>query len=94
MERVLVPRGSIIETIDLELSENDIEKDMGLLFERIKENTDGEGWSLFSSLTTGSNSQDIIYTLMCVLHMVQTGEIDVRQDRLFDEIFIQLLKKN
>jgi segregation and condensation protein A len=95
MERVRIPRGSIVETIDLDLGEHDIEKDMVLLMDRVRENTDSEGWSMFSQLTTGTTDmRDVVYTLLCLLHLVQMGSLDIRQDKMFGEIFIQLLRKS
>ena len=94
VERVHIPRGSIIETIDMELSEHDIEKDMALLLTDIRANTDSEGWSLFSRVTFNADVRQMIYSLLCLLHVVQLGQVDIRQDKLYGEIFIQLLKKN
>ena len=95
MERVRIPRGSIVETIDLDLGEHDIEKDMVLLMDRVRVNTDSEGWSMFSQLTTGTTDmRDVVYTLLCLLHLVQMGSLDIRQDKMFGEIFIQLLRKS
>jgi segregation and condensation protein A len=88
MERVRVPRGSIVETIDLELPEQNIETDMAQLLERIRESRDSEGWSLFSRLTQGHDLQQTVYTLLCLLHLVQMESIDLRQDKMFGEIFI------
>jgi len=94
IERVKVPRGSIMETIDLELAEHDIEREMRDVMARIRQNTDSEGWSLFSSLAKDGDYQNIVYTLVCILHLVQREEVDIRQDKMFGEIFIKLLKEN
>jgi segregation and condensation protein A len=88
MERVRIPRGAITETLDLELPERNIEDDMKDLLGRIRETRDSEGWSLFSRLTEGRDTQQIVYTLLCLLHLVQSDTIDIRQDELFGEIFI------
>jgi segregation and condensation protein A len=93
VERVHIPRGAIIDTIDMELSERDIEKDMELLLTDIQANTDNEGWSLFSKVTCNANPSQLIYSLICLLHLVQMRKIDLRQDKLYGEIFIYLLKK-
>ena len=90
-ERVIIPKGSISETIDLELPERDIEKDIELVFGKIKEATDSEGWSLFSGLTKGNDLRETVYSLLCVLYLVQRGSIDLRQDKIFGEVFIRLL---
>ena len=94
VERVKVPRGSIMETIDLELAEHDIEREMTDVMARIRQNTDSEGWSLFSKLAKENDYQNIVYTLVCILHLVQREEVDIRQDTMFGEIFIKLLKEN
>lgn len=93
VERVHIPRGAITETIDMELSERDIERDMDLLLTDIRSNTDSEGWSLFSRVTHGTDPCQLVYSLICLLHLVQFGHIDVKQDELYGEIFIQLLKQ-
>lgn len=87
------PRGSIIETVDLELEEEDIEKKMKEVLEKIKQNTDQEGWSLFSKIIDKKDNVELVYTLLSVLHLTQSNVIDIKQDELFGEIFIQLLEK-
>ena len=92
VERIHIPRGSIMETVDMDLGERDIEQDMSVILGRVRENTDPEGWSLFSSLVKGAEMRDVVYTLLCVLHLVQLGSLDLRQDKMFGEIFIFLPK--
>jgi segregation and condensation protein A len=87
-EKVRIPRGSIVETVDMELPDRDIEADMERILARVREGTDSEGWSLFSRLTEGMDLRDKVYTLVCVLHLVQSGALDIRQDILFGEVFI------
>lgn len=91
-ERAHIPRGAISEVIDLELSQEDIEKRMNDVLERIKENTDDTGWSLFSSILPERTSTEIIYTLLALLHLTQMQTIDIKQDKFFGEIFIHLLE--
>ncbi len=93
VERVRIPRGAIIETVDLELREHDIENDMVRVLDRIRQHTDREGWSLFSAVTKGQDIQEKVYTLMCILYLVQGGQLDIRQDKIFGEIFVHLPKK-
>ena len=92
IERVRIPRGSIVETVDLELHQHDIEHDMEQVLGKVKENTDSEGWSLFSGITKGDSNQEIVYTLLCLLHLVQMNTIDIRQDEMFGEVFIHLIE--
>ena len=93
VERIRIPRGSITETVDLELAEHDIEHDMELTLGRIRDNTDPTGWSLFSRLTDGLDMQGTVYTLLCVLHLVQLGSLDLKQDKMWGEIFLFLREK-
>ena len=92
-EHVHIPRGSIVEMVDLELADHDIENDMALIMQRVRESTDPEGWSLFSRLTDGYDLRERVYTLLCLLHLVQMGSLDIRQDKMFGEIFVYLIDK-
>jgi segregation and condensation protein A len=89
-ERVRVPRGAITETVDLEMPERDIEKDLEHILARVREGADGQGWALFSRIVSGSDMRGTVYSLLCLLHLVQSGSLDIRQDELFGEIFIHL----
>jgi segregation and condensation protein A len=93
-ERVRVPRGAITETVDLELPERNIEDDMKDILVKVKESRDSEGWSLFSHITSGRDTQQMVYALLCLLHLVQTDSVDLRQDKLFGEIFIHYNKED
>ncbi len=89
-ERVRMPRGSITETVDMELPERDIEQDLARILSRVREGADEQGWALFSRLVSGSDMRGTVYSLLCLLHLVQSGTLDIRQDELFGEIFIHL----
>jgi len=93
VERVRIPRGAIVETLELELNEHDIEKDMESVLAKVRENTDPGGWSLFSRITEGYGMRETVYTLLCLLYLVQLDAIDIRQDEMFGEIFVFLNKK-
>jgi len=90
VERIHIPRGGILETVDMDLGERNIEQDLALTLAKVRENTDSEGWSLFSRLISGKDMRDTVYTLLCVLHLVQHGSLDLKQDKMFGEIFIFL----
>lgn len=90
-EHVTVPRGSITEIVDLELPEHDIEHDLADVLERVRTGTDSEGWSMFSRLTEGYDLRKTVYTLLCLLHLMQNESVDLRQDEFFGELFIRLL---
>lgn len=86
-----VPRGTVNETIDFLISEEDIEKKISDVLEKIRENSDETGWSLFSSIIQNRSNLEIIQTLVYVLHLTQKGTVDVKQDKMFGEIFIHVL---
>lgn len=90
VERTHIPRGAIVETVDLELQQGDVEKDMQALLARIREGTDSEGWSMFSRLVSGYEPRAVVYSLVCILHLVQMEAVDIHQDELFGELFIRL----
>jgi len=92
-DRPKIPRGAVSETIDFVLTEENIEKKMEEVLERIRDSSDDSGWSLFSRILKNGESIEVIYTLLSVLHLVQSGKIDVKQDRMFGEIFICLLER-
>lgn len=84
-----VPRGGITETVDFEVSEHDVERDMAAILERVGQLSDHDGLSLFSRLTSGYEAQAVVYTLLCLLHLVQEGNLSLSQDEMFGEIFIR-----
>lgn len=90
-ERAIVPRGSITETVDLDLGDRDIDRDMHDVLEKVRAHTDSTGWSLFSRLVHGCDMRETVYHLLCLLYLVQLGSIDIKQDELFGEVFIQLI---
>ncbi len=92
-ERVRVPRGSIVDTIDLELSEHDLENDLGRIIDSVKKYTDPEGWSLFSNVVKDYDIRQTVYTLLCLLYLVQQDKLDLKQDKIYGEIFIHLNEK-
>jgi segregation and condensation protein A len=90
--KVIKPRGGIEGVINISINEEDIEKRMGEVYERIKNNSDSEGLALFSKIIGKRDSHEIIYTLLSVLHLTQKQYIDIKQDDIFGEIFILVLK--
>ncbi len=90
---VKVPRGGISEIVDFEVSEHDVDKDIVVLKTQLDMLRDPDGWSLFSRLTAEQNTQALVYTLLCLLHMAQMNKIDLRQDEMFGEIFIKTIEK-
>lgn len=92
-ERVRVPRGSIVDTIDLELSEHDLENDLGRIMDSVRKQTDPAGWSLFSNVVKGYDIRQTVYTLLCLLYLVQQEKLDLKQDKIYGEIFIHVNEK-
>jgi segregation and condensation protein A len=93
VERIRVPRGSIVDTIDLELTEHDLENDLGRIIDSVKKHTDMEGWSLFSNVVKGYDVRQTVYTLLCLLYLVHQDKLDLKQDKIYGEIFIHLNEK-
>ncbi|MFH0736965.1 MAG: hypothetical protein V1827_00210 [Candidatus Micrarchaeota archaeon] len=92
-DRIRVPRGSITEIVDLDLGEHDIGKDMVRVLDLVKQNADPQGWALFSRLVEGKDMREKVYTLLLLLHLVCDGELDIRQDEMFGEVFLFLENK-
>jgi segregation and condensation protein A len=87
------PRGSIDEVVNFKLEEHDIEARMNEIQNKIKSSIDQEGWTLFSRLLKNRNDNiELIYALMSILHLTQKETIDIKQDKLFGEIFIKYLE--
>jgi segregation and condensation protein A len=87
------PKGTIDEVVNFKLEEQDIETRMNEITNKIKGSIDEEGWTLFSRLLKNRNDNiELIYALMSILHLTQKETIDIKQDKLFGEIFIRLLQ--
>lgn len=92
---VYVPKhkGGIEEVVNFTLTQEDIEKKMDDVYEKIKKDADETGWVLFSNLIRDYESRDVVYALLSVLHLTQREIVDIKQDELFGELFIHLNKK-
>ena len=84
-ERIHLP-----EPMSIILPEYNIEERMGALLSRITTLADKEGLVLFSSLLQEKTRQEIILTLLPLLHLAQDGKINIFQEKLFGEIFVQI----
>ncbi len=80
------------EPIRLNINEEDAEKKMAEVYERIKANVDSEGWTTFSRILDKNDSKNIVYTLLALLYLNQREKIRIKQNKLFDVIFIKLIK--
>lgn len=86
------PKGGIEEIVNFHLEEEDIEARMNEITEKIRSSVDDEGWTLFSRLLKDREDKiELIYALMSILHLTQKETIDIKQDKMFGEIFIKLL---
>jgi segregation and condensation protein A len=93
---VYVPKhkGGIEETINFTLTQEDIEKKMDDVYERIKANADETGWTMFSNIIRDYERRDVVYALLSILHLTQRELVDIKQDQLFGELFIHLNGKS
>lgn len=89
------PKGGIEEIVNFHLEEEDIEARMNEITQKIRGSVDEEGWTLFSRLVKDRDDRfELIYALISVLHLTQNETIDIKQDKLFGEIFIKLLERD
>lgn len=97
MERVMrydepqAPRPKIAEEmLTLPAPEFDIEEGMENVLGKVRKHVDAEGWATFSQLLEEKSANEIIYTLLPLLHLSQRRAVDLKQDEFFGEIFIRL----
>ena len=81
---------TIEEVITLNAPDFDIEAEMDGIFQRVKAGADSEGWTTFSGLLSENSSDEIVHTLLPLLHLSQKKKVDLRQDEYFGEIFIKV----
>ncbi|MBD3397649.1 hypothetical protein GF412_00750 [Candidatus Micrarchaeota archaeon] len=84
------PRIKPREVIEMPLPEYDIEKEMGKLYSKMKQEMDGENLVLFSELVKQKTPKETILTLSPLLHLAQEKAVGLRQDRFWGEIFIKV----
>lgn len=82
---------TIPQNLELTINDFDIETKMDELYEKVKGSADAEGLALFSDLLEKKNNEEIIYTLLPLLHLTQRQYIDIFQEEFFGEIFIRVL---
>lgn len=91
--RVPKQRGAIDTIINMKLDDKDIELKMNEILIKIRDSIDSEGITTFSQISKNAGTRDIIYTLVSILHLTQKEYVDIRQDEIFGELFIFVLKK-
>jgi segregation and condensation protein A len=79
-----------IEPMSLILPEYNIEERMAYLLKRTAELADAEGLVRFSQLLRTPTREEIIQTLLPLLHLSNEDKIDIFQEELFGEIFVQV----
>ncbi|VVB65412.1 Segregation and condensation protein A [Candidatus Gugararchaeum adminiculabundum] len=77
--------------LQINVPKYDMEDRMKEMLTRIEETTDSEGLVLFSSLLTEKTSEQLIMTLLPLLHLAQNNKISLKQEKMFGEIIIRLL---
>ncbi|MGV8176901.1 MAG: segregation/condensation protein A [Candidatus Bilamarchaeaceae archaeon] len=83
---------TMLDFIDWKIHKVDIDRKMDEVMESILKSTDGEGWTMFSRVADGKTERiERIYAFLAMLHLAQKQRIELRQDELFDEIFIKVL---
>lgn len=73
----------------LDIKEMDAEKNIDDTYLRIKGSIDTEGWTTFSRLLDDKKPYTIVITLLSLLYLYQREEIIIKQDDIFEEIFIR-----
>jgi len=81
------------ENLIINLPKYDISERMNLIFDKVKRLADEKGLVTFSSLLKEKTRQEIIFTLLPILHLAQDEKITVFQEKFFGEIFIQLMER-
>jgi segregation and condensation protein A len=81
----------IPSAMNIAIPEFDIEEEMVELYDRVEGSADKEGLVLFSALADMGNPQEVIYTLLPVLHLVQDKRVSIFQEEFFGEIFVRLI---
>lgn len=79
-----------LEIVSLELNKIDMETKMEEMLGLIRQNMDEEGWVLFSRITKGKKKNEVIFYLLSLLHLTQKNLVAIKQERLWDDIFIHI----
>lgn len=79
--------------MNIKMPEFDMEDRMKDVYERIEKGKDSEGLVLFSSLLKDNSGEEIIFTLLPILHLAQNRMVFIFQEKMFGEIFIRAIEK-
>jgi len=77
--------------MNIKLPEFDIDDRMNEVYQRAKKLADKEGLVTFSQLIRERTREEIVFTLLPLLFLVQNGKVKLFQEKIFAEIFIQIL---
>jgi len=79
--------------IEIRLAEFNLDAEVEGLQKKIAGRQDNEGLVLFSALLDEPTRHSVVYTFLPLLFLAQRGEVDMKQDPFFGEIFIRSLHK-
>lgn len=79
--------------MEIHLNAFKLEEKIEEVMKKIGTNLDEEGWATFSGLLSDKNRQEIVFTLLPLLFLVQEGKIVMMQEKFFGEIFIRIAKE-
>ncbi len=82
-----------IDIVHIAVKDFDIDKKMEEVFAQIETSIDEQGWTMFSRIIPKNERTEIMYVLLSLLHLTQSQKVDIRQDEIFGDIFIQVLKE-
>ncbi|MCX8197871.1 MAG: segregation/condensation protein A [Candidatus Micrarchaeota archaeon] len=83
-------RVEIPAVINIQLPEFDIEEKMKEIHQRLLEARDSEGLATFSSILRSYDAEEVISTLLPLLHLAQARKVSIFQEEFFGEIFIRV----
>lgn len=87
-EKIFQPR----PIMSIEIPKETMEKRMHDVLERVRKAADSEGVLVFSDLLQEKTTAETIFVLLPLLHLAQDRFVDVKQEKMFGEIFITVLR--
>jgi len=74
----------------LNISEGSTEEKINEIYVKIEKNIDKEGWTTFSRIVDNKEPYTLVSTLLGMLHLRQREKIIIKQEDIFDEIFVRI----
>lgn len=87
-KRGKIEKRKVEAILNLKIEARDIEKQMQDVYDMILKQMNGGEHVLFSDLISEKEKKDVVYTLLSLLHLSQDNKINIKQKKLFGEIFI------